>query len=397
MTQTTFYQDGAWCFFADPRALYHEGKHQRTYVGWLTAAGDVMVGCYDHRTDAVETVKLKEQLQKDDHANPALYIDEEGYVTVYYSAHNGTMMYYRKTVRPEDISAWGDEQELPINTEGHHGYTYPNPYYLSEEKQLYLFWRGGNFKPNFSVSRDGGKRWGEVRTLIKGEGARPYVKYVSDGARRIWFAFTDGHPNVEPHNSIYCGYYEAGALYQVDGTKIKEEAALPLDPGEVRKVYDASESGHRAWIWDIALDEGGHPVIVYAAFVTEQDHRYRYARWDGAKWQDGEMTSAGGWFPQTPEGAVERETYYSGGLILHHDDPSVVYLSRPVEGMYEIERWQTEDEGNRWSCETITSGSSLPNVRPVVVRGGQETVLWMQGTYVHFTNYETSLHMHRRR
>ena len=27
--------NGAWCWFSDPRAVYYEGLHNRTYAGWV--------------------------------------------------------------------------------------------------------------------------------------------------------------------------------------------------------------------------------------------------------------------------------------------------------------------------------------------------------------------------
>jgi hypothetical protein len=125
-----------------------------------------------------------------------------------------------------------------------------------------------------------------------------------------------------------------------------------------------------------------------------EDHRYYYSRWNGELWETNEITAAGHWFPQTPDGVVEREPYYSGGIILDHSDPSVVYLSREVNGVFEIERWSTSDLGASWSSAAVTANSSCHQVRPYLTRGnddGQAVLFWMSGQYVHFTNYQTSL------
>ena len=140
----------------------------------------------------------------------------------------------------------------------------------------------------------------------------------------------------------------------------------------------------------------GHPVIVYARLPAEDDHRYHYARWAGTRWDDHEITAGGKWFPQTPEGQKEGEPHYSGGVVLDPRDPSIVYLSRPVKGIFEIERWQTPDGGRNWSRTAVTSGSKHHNVRPVVARGdyGQNTrVLWMHlhGGYSHYTRFHTGI------
>ncbi len=55
--------DGAWCWFADPRAVYFEGKHKRTYTGWVDRYGDVCIGYYDHDTRQVDTKVIYDGLQ----------------------------------------------------------------------------------------------------------------------------------------------------------------------------------------------------------------------------------------------------------------------------------------------------------------------------------------------
>lgn len=390
-----FAEDGAWCFFADPRALYYEGEHSRTYVGWLNSVGDVRFGSYDHASGRVESVTIRSALQQDDHANPTLHIDAAGHVTIYYSAHNGKTMYYRRMERAEDIASFGEEKELPVNTDGRHGYTYPNPIYLTEEGRFYLFWRGGNFKPNFSTTVDPeGGEWSPVRTLMMDSGQRPYTRFVSNGRDAIHFSCTDGHPNVEPHNSIYYARYRDGGFYRADGSAIRTIDELPLQLSELDVVFDGRSAGRNAWIWDIALDDEEHPVIVYVVFASLRDHRYCYSRWNGERWVTNEIVAGGPWFPQTAEGQVEREPYYSGGIILDHENPSVVYVSRQVNGVFEIERRQTSDLGATWSHEAITSGSSAHQVRPFLSWGGgpgKAMLLWMSGEYRHYTDYRTSL------
>ncbi|MDF2815500.1 MAG: hypothetical protein K0Q81_1700, partial [Paenibacillus sp.] len=107
-----------------------------------------------------------------------------------------------------------------------------------------------------------------------------------------------------------------------------------------------------------------------------------------------EIVAGGHWFPLTADGAVEKEPYYSGGIILDHSNPSIVYLSREINGVFEIERWHTLDLGMTWSSAAVTSSSSCHQVRPYLTRGsddGQAVLFWMSGEYVHFTDYRTSL------
>ena len=133
------------------------------------------------------------------------------------------------------------------------------------------------------------RAWSEPQILIQEEGReasdiRPYLKVVSDGKSTIHFAFTDGHPRNEPTNSIYYLMYRDEAFYRADGTLVGTFDDLPIQISRDMLVYDAGQSGVRAWVWDIALDRDGDPVIAYSRLPEETDHRYHYTWWNGQSW-----------------------------------------------------------------------------------------------------------------
>jgi rhamnogalacturonyl hydrolase YesR len=321
----------------------------------------------------------------------------------FYSKHCGPDMSARVTVRPLDISEWEPERTLDLygKPRERKNITYANPVMLSTEgNALYLFWRGDGWKPTMSKSADNGHTWQAGREIVRRSAAtsdnRPYVKITTNNRDRIHVAFTDGHPRNELQNSVYYACYHNGAFFKADGTRIVTLNRLPFEPRQADRVYDASKTGARAWVWDVAADVENNPVIVYTRFPSDTDHRYHYARWNGKEWMDRELTPAGKWFPETPPGKAEGEPYYSGGIVLDHTQPSVVYLSRPVDGIFEIERWFTSDNGQTWKSEAITAGSKFNNVRPCVVRGHDvagPTVLWLnnRGGYIHYTQYHSAV------
>jgi rhamnogalacturonyl hydrolase YesR len=396
--------DGAWCWFADPRAVHHSGEHERTYVGWVTSTGDVTIASHDASTGDLESTVVGSHNWANDHGNPAILVLPDGRLMVFYCGHTGRSMWCHVSDNPEDTSSWGDPVSIETNTPGGCGYTYPNAVSLKEEdSRIYLFWRGGNFKPCFSTTQDG-VTWSEARQLLEGEGTkmhpRPYVKLASDGLEKIHVAFTDGHPRDKETNNIYYACYCDGALHRADGSRIRALTELPMECMEADLVYCAStEGGADAWVWDVAVDDSGNPVIAYAVFPDVTDHRYRYARWNGVGWDDNEITPAGSWFPKAPEDSPRCERYYSGGVVLDSSDPSVVYLSRSTGDVHEIERWTTSDGGRTWSHEPVTSGSARDNVRPCVPRGRSKQgieVLWMYGDYVDYADFSTELRMRER-
>jgi hypothetical protein len=379
---------GAWTYFSDPRSVYHQGVHRRTFTGWVARDGSVQLASYDHDSGLRAIATLKVRLQVDDHNNPSILVRPDGRLQVFWSTHGGRTMWYRRTARPEDITAWGPERTLPTNTPGPNGYTYSHPVRLpAEGNRMYLFWRGGNFNPSFSTQNNNSTAWTPARTLISHPGQRPYTKYASNGRDTIAVAYTQAHPGKLATN-IYYVAYRAGALRRADGSVISTMANLPIGWAEGDKVYDHGTSG-RAWVHDVALDAAGRPVIVYATFPTDADHRYRYARWDGTRWIDREFARGGG-----SMSVDVREPKYSGGLTLDHEDPSTVYLSRQIGGRFQVEVWTTGDGGASWSSQALTPGSALHDYRPVSPRGQRgddHAVVWMHGTYPSFASYQTGL------
>lgn len=391
-----FTHSGAWSWFQGPRAIHVSGRRNRTYAGWVTRDGRLQVGAYDHATGELERVTIKEQWEIDDHNNNSFLVLPDNRIMIFYAEHNRTGLYARITSHPEDISQWGEE----IVVSAAHGITYSQPVYLRDEKKLYVFWRGESWKPTFSTSTDG-VVWSASRVLLQDRGrenrsVRPYLKLVSDGRSEIHFAFTDAHPANEEQNSIYYLKYRGGSFYKADGAVVGSMDRLPIQHRDSDLVYDARTSKVRGWVWDIALSDKGAPVIAYTRLPHPADHRYHYAHWDGLAWRDEEITPGGPWFPQTPSNVTEREPYYSGGIVIDHQNPSVVYLSRPVNGVFEIERWTVSGTGRRWSSSAITKGSKQHNVRPVVPRGNDRSaaaIFWMSGGYVHYTEFDTRILM----
>ena len=382
---------GAWCWFGDPRAVHHENT---TYVGFIDTFGNITVTAYNHNTKQVTRSTLKQNWTKDDHNNPIIHIRPDKHIFVFWSWHAGPGMFYRRSVRPLDISEWESEQKIPTNSKGHMGFTYPNPVELPDEgKDLYLFWRGGNFNPTWSVLSDKTKKWLPAKTLVYVPNQRPYIKIRGNDKDKIDFAFTEAHPR-NMVTSIYHMYYKAGKLYKTNGTEIGP-IGQEIAPQQATMIYNATKTGIRAWVHDIALEPiTGHPVVTFAAIFNISYHRYHYAKWDGEKWLDIDLINAGGTISEDPS-----EPQYSGGITLDPDDPKLVYLSRDVLGnnIHEIERWTRLDAaGTRWTTDPITKNSTEQNVRPYSPRGlkpenGPMSIVWMTGRYPSYTKFQTRI------
>ena len=379
--------DGAWSWFGDPRAVSH---NDRTYVGWVDLEGDIKVSSFDHRSGERVTAVLAARLNRDDHANPSIHVRPDGRLVVFYSRHVGPAMHYRVSSLPEDISAWEAPQTLPVNVPGIRGYTYPNPIRLAGEGRTYLFWRGGNYNPTFSVQADGSGAWSAARNLILMPGERPYAKFAESGGDTIHVAYTNAHPNEYPSVNVHYARIRAGRIERANGQQIGSLDGPPIAPEAGDLIFDGAEP---SWVHDVAAEPGtGHPVILFARFPAVADHRYHYARWTGSAWDVHEITAAGGSFRE--DGG---SPYYSGGLTLDHEDPSRVYLSRQVgPGDWRVETWTTPNGGVSWTPQPVSAGAPTRNVRPVSPRGmgpfgGDLSVIWLRGSYPNYEEYDTEV------
>ena len=391
---TTVSPDGAWTYFIEPRAVNYEGEHKRTYVGWIDSRGQVVVSSYDHRTRVRTRAVLQTGERVDDHNNPSLTVRPDGRLLVFYSTDRRRNLVSRVSRRPEDVTRWRKPRRVRTNVRGRHGYTYPNPVWLADEpRPLFLFWRGGSFEPTFSTSANG-RSWARAKRYIDGNGQRPYLVFNSNGRDRIHMAFSDGNPN-ELRTSIYYMAYRDGRLRGAGGGRIGRLGGAPIQPGDADVVYAGGEPRPPAWAYDVGVDRDGMPVVLYGTFPSSTDHRYNYARWNGTRWVSHEITPSG---PTIEK--VKGDQYYAGGMVLDSRNASVVYLSRQVEGSYQVERWVTGDGGESWRSRPVTSGSG-GNYRPVSVQGpgfGKSyDLFWMHGRYDTWLDFGTSIRTRLRR
>ncbi|WP_452226210.1 BNR-4 repeat-containing protein [Lacinutrix cladophorae] len=400
--------NGIWSWFSDPRAVYYEGKHKRTYTGWVDNYGDIHIAYYDHDNKKIKSKVIFDNLEIDDHNNPSLLIDKNGYITVFFNSHlqNEKPLYMVKSSTPERIDNWNTVKELFLNDETHYknaknlNHTYTNPIQLSAENdKIFLFWRGVDLKPNFATSIDNGETWSSGKILFKPNEVAslkvPYTKVYSDGVSKIHFTFTNGHPTQETSNAIYYMYYEAGAFYKADGTKIKTIDELPIQEQDLDVIYKQTPENNKVWNWDIAQSKNGNPIIVYAKFPDSENHIYCYAIWKNNKWHNYDLINSGTSFLDIPEGDKASEPNYSGGITIDHETPNTLYLSVKRNDFFEIEKWITKDDGKTWKVKHITNNSTKNNIRPFAIRNAKKDqypqILWIQNTnYINYSLFSVN-------
>lgn len=416
--------NAGWCWFQDPRVIVDGDRLIASTVsddagpGGTARKGNVELAVLNLVSLESQRVVLHERLEDDDHNAAALTVLPDGRYLAVYGKHNtDRLMRWRISKAPGNALTWQPEQTLDVGR----GYTYQNVFRLSDQpNRVYNFHRGIGFNPNYAISEDGGKTfayggrllaWDTNKTNGLGGGGRPYLRYASNQRDTIHFIATEDHPrNFD--NSVYHGYIRDGGIYTSNGQRLADlstDTKGNATPTDLSLVYRGGPE-HVAWTVDLELDAEGLPVALISvqhgdAKVARdrnaggEDLRYVYARFDGERWHAHPLAYAG-------TRLYAPEVDYAGLGAIDPDNPDIVYIStnaNPATGEplissangkrhYEIYQGQTTDGGKTWRWTAITSNSTFDNIRPSVPSWNDGTaLLWMQGTYRTFVDYDTKL------
>lgn len=401
--------DGGWCWFEDERVIVHNGK---LIIGTVAAGrhdpsrrGDIEAIVYDLKKKSITRVELHDRLQLDDHDSPVFLVRPDNRLLTLYAKHGPESKFYYRISEQNDAERWGPVREFSPSATTR--LTYSNVYRLSAEgNRVYDFFRGldGKFKPSYAISNNASENWTTGNIFIQSQAARPYVRYASNGIDTIHFFYTEGHPR-DFDNSVYHAFYRKGQLSRSDGTRIRSLSEGLQSPEEGTQIFKG-DTNHVAWTADLELDERGLPYVAYSVQVGSagkpprqggEDHRYRYARWDGKQWHDHPMAYAG-------RRLYPGEDDYTGLVALHPHNPDVAYISTDADPRlgiplvsrsdgrrhYEIFKGITKDFGRTWTWTAVTRDSTMENLRPVIPKWNKRhtALLWLRGVYRAYTDFD---------
>jgi autotransporter-associated beta strand protein len=416
----TLTSDGGWCWFSDPRAIFHNGT---LYFGCVRSDGRSVLNLFNLQSGRMTNLWVSSLTEFDDHDVCGMQVRQDNTLLALWARHGGDQFFsYRSSTSTNPVSPadWGAEQQISPSGAG---LTYCNPHQLSAEGgKIYSFSRDLNYNPTVFTSSDNGATWSGPTLMIKtGTGStRPYVKYCSNYTNRIDVLYTDAHPDNYT-TSLYEMYYQDGAFYKTDGTFMTNLSTLPIlhDAGQRGSVvyqYNAAAtvdpnqwiSTARAWCWEIAYQTNGAPLCVFQTKVdavtgsTWADARiyYYYARWTGTNWQKRFVAQGG-------RPLYNGQPDYGGGIGLDPQDVNTIYISSdaanpfdlsttasvPLGSHYEIYKGITTNGGLTFTWSAVTTNSTADNCRPYVPRrfGGEPCVLWWRGIYSSYTSFYTSI------
>ena len=401
----TLDDDGGWCWFQDERCIVRDDV---LYIGSVssgyndaTRKGDINIITLDLSTSETSTVELHDQLQLDDHNLPGLLATDDG-VFAMWSTHGSDWNIYSNTLRTDGTLATRNVF-LPSERDGY-GATYSN-LFSDPSGTITDIYRGNGWDPNVIRTSNNGETWTEHGRLLGGPG-RPYVRFVQDIQGRIHIFATEQHPrNFD--NSLYHGMLDGDAVCNSFGEVVGSLGEHAPAPESLTKIF-SGDADNVPWCSAIEMSKDGFPVVAYSVQKNSagmkvgtggEDHRYRYAWFDGKTWNDHEVAFAG-------NRLYPREDDYTGLIAIDPSNTSTVYFStnahpetgRPLISRadntqhYEIWRGTTNNGGENWKCTAVTSNSTADNIRPMMpTHEGDPILLWMQGSYTTYQNYNTKV------
>jgi len=399
--------NGGWCWYQDPRALldgdrlvFSSVAHQRG-DGGAERHGAIEATAVDLRSGKATVRPLHRYRGADDHNAAAFAKLPDGRVLALYTAHSGEKVIRYRLSKPGDPTAWEEPGEI-LREER---VCYSNVFFHAAENdgrgRLYNGYRGEGWDPNLVVSDDLGATWHYLGRLLFNEGdtrnrVRPYLKYASDGQRTLHFVATEGHPHERPVTSIYHGYLRDGTIHASDGTPLRRISDGPVKPEGLTRIFAGSPAA-KAWTCDLQLNAAGRPYTAYTVHHADDDHRYRYARWDGERWLDYPLAFGGAALYASQE-------HYTGLIALDPREPYHVVISTNVDPRsgdqrlsradgrphYELYDGVSDDGGAHWSWTAITQDSVVDHLRPVIPdgEGPWDVLLWLRGTLTSYTDYD---------
>lgn len=348
----------------DPHAIYSSAA-DKTFVvweGWDAALRrrTASVRAFAHATGTwgTETVIGLNPLTNDDHGNPAIVRDHQGYLHCFYGTHQ-TAGKYGRTVRPDDETEWVDIAFADIVGTYHHP--------RCVDGNLYVFYRdtGYGLRVLVSATLDGGvATWSASTKLVDFTSDSRFYQAcnIVVGTDIYVFAIRADRPDTY-RKDLFCFIYSTtdGSVRNLDGSVVVSAAALPVSRG----VADASFR-----FYEHAVDRVG---AIYGV-ARGADGRFHIVFADG-EYPDVDLYYSyynGAWSTPEPLG-ITADRYEAACVFLLDDGRIDVLIGTDTEARYvrggDIVK-MTRSVSGVWGKSLIqrANGKALGN--PCAVEGG---------------------------
>lgn len=316
-----------------------------------------MIGAYDHKSGLVSRpVVVCDKMGIDDpHDNPAILIDDQGYIWVFVSGRGRVRMGFKyKSKKPFYINEFEK-----ITTEE---MTYPQPKKMGSN-YFNFFTKYMGVRQLYFEKSENGIHWSEDSLLAaipdkKGEKSGHYQISAQWQEKKIG-TFFNRHPNgvVDKRTDLY--YLETVDMGETWTTVGQQTLSIPVNEKDSPSmVIDYASSKKNIYLKDMVFDKVGRPICLYIRSnghkpgLQSQPYEWCITKWDGFQWTTHTITSS--------------DHNYDMGSLLFHEEK--LYLIAPtaigpqkwgVGG--ELQLWQSDDLGVHWIKEKELTQKSKMN------------------------------------
>jgi len=307
-----------------PQAIYVASQN-KTYIVFQTNNVGRHIIEYDHTTHTFQNETdiggYRLTSGQIGHGAPALGIDGDGYLYVFYGSHCSPQ-YYKKSTNPYDITSWGSEQTLVSEA------TYPQVFWT--DNKLWVFYRNGNEEWAYKTTSNGGSTWSSETEITDFDSQPNFwgvyartMKAPNGDIHIVWLWRNDAND----YFNLYYAYYDIseGKWKKRDGT----ELTLPISESEADKVFEGSHT----WIWGLDIDENNEPYIFWA---YSGDNKLKLTKWKNGAWHTYNITDYP-FYKSNSFGALKVDDSSNLRVIADSSDHKTAKLYKSTDGG---ETWQ---------------------------------------------------------
>ena len=307
------------------------------------------ISYFDHATGMVARPRiLLDKKTTDAHENPAICIDDAGYIYVFCNTHGGApRSSIHRSVEPYAI----DKFETLF--EG--SFSYGQPWFIPGQGFMFIHNRYQDGRAVAFMTSQDCKTWSKPQLI-----AQMKIGHYQISATRgqtIGVAF-NYHPNgLDTRTNLY--YVQTSDFGKTWQTADGKTIPLPLkEPHNPALVFDAEAQHLLVYLKDIHFDENGRPVLLYLtskgyeAGPKNDPRNWTLSRWTGDAWTFNHVTTSDHNYDFGP---MYLESPDSWRIIAPTDPGPQPYMTGG-----EIVEWLSHDHGATWTRgRNVTSHSAV--------------------------------------
>lgn len=362
-----------------PHALYVSAT-ATTWFCWESILGpglrEARVTSFDHESGIWGdqfTGATYTSLTNDDHGNPAIIRDADGYLHLFYGGHQSNV-FESVSRQPDDAAEW----RVVVNTFSG-SYAYPRPFLVGST--LYIFFRdSNNWLTRFKTTAIAGgtATWGSAKRCIEFSGARLYsgAPILVGTAIHIPVLYAEVFDTRRTHQYYFVYQTADDSIGTIAGTNNVAPASQPIAQATADTTFRVFVCGGSD-VTDVpgfCIDTAGQSHLVFPngpnATATGDPFPLTHIMWNGSAWTAPASVGANvyrglGFGTGTIEG-VELVALPGGAVALYYPEDAAGNWAR---GGNLTER--VRSSGGSWGSDTtiLMAGASALGQPHRIVNG----------------------------